>query len=67
MCSGCTERLVTTAQMARQLGLSRDEVEALTAEPGFPPVLTEVESSSPPYVRRPLWRWSDVRRWLAAT
>ena len=67
MC-GChaIDSLQTEAQVARRLGVSRDELARLRAEAGFPEPRGEIESSSPPLVRVPFWLWADVAAWVRA-
>ncbi len=66
MCGGCcqaAQRLVTDAEVARRLGVTRAEVARLAERPGFPAAQGEIESSSPPVRRVPFWVWSDVKKW----
>ena len=56
--------LVSMADIAARLGRTREGVRLLVAGArgpgGFPPPVTDPRS------RYRLWRWSDVRRWIAA-
>ena len=56
--------LVSMADIAARLGRTREAVRLLVAGArgpgGFPPPVTDPRS------RYRLWRWSDVRRWIAA-
>lgn len=53
------EELVTGAEAARRLGLSRERVRQLAEKPGFPEPLGKVGNAI-------VWRWRDVERWSAA-
>ncbi len=48
--------LVSQAEMARRLGLSRERVRQLAAHPDFPVPVQ-------PSVRTGLYRWGDIMRW----
>lgn len=55
-CGGPFERLLTDAQIARRLGVTRDQVRELASEPGFPAPVDHVASA-------PLWPWTRVQAW----
>lgn len=50
------EDLVTGAEVARRLGVSRERVRQLAEKPGFPPALGRFGN----YI---VWRWADVEKW----
>jgi predicted DNA-binding transcriptional regulator AlpA len=54
------DELVTGAEIARRLGVSRERVRQLAEETGFPPALGRLGASK-------VWRWADVRAWAKET
>jgi predicted DNA-binding transcriptional regulator AlpA len=58
--SGELDDLVSGAEIARRIGVSRERVRQLAEREEFPPALGRVGSAK-------IWRWSDVERWLAVT
>ena len=53
--------LLTQAEIARKIGLSRQRVNQCVHGPGFPPA-ARVRSNG--VSGQPLWQWSDVAAWL---
>lgn len=51
--------LVTGAEVARRLGVSRARGHQLAARPDFPAPLGRIGQAK-------VWRWTDVREWLPA-
>lgn len=51
--------LLSTHEIARLLGLSRQRVQQLTKEPGFPPPAATLNMGS-------VWHTADVRAWATA-
>ena len=50
--------LVTGAEIARRLGVSRTRAHQLADQPDFPDALGRVGQAK-------VWRWADVERWNA--
>lgn len=50
------EELVTGAEIARRLKVSRQRVYAMRHNPGFPEPIGRIGKAL-------VWRWSDVERW----
>ena len=50
------EELVSGAEAARRLGLSRERIRQLAGQPGFPAPLGRVGQAI-------VWRWADVEAW----
>lgn len=63
MC-GKPDVLVTEAQIARRLGMTRREAQELAGKPGFPEALGLITAEIPPHSSVPFWRWDDVKDWL---
>src|SRR5438445_186867 len=51
--------LVTGAEIARRLGVSRARAHQLAARPDFPAALGRIGQAK-------VWRWPDIRQWLPA-
>ena len=67
MCGGVADRLVTDAEVARRLGISREHVRELMSRADFPAPLGHIDSRSPDPREVPFWRWSDVDAWACAS
>ena len=52
--------LVTASDIARRLGLSRQRINQLQVQPGFPKPIGVLAKSN-------IWRWSAVERWAVQT
>lgn len=53
------EDLVTGAEIARRLGVSRARAHQLAARPDFPAPLGRIGQAK-------VWRWTDIKAWLPA-
>jgi hypothetical protein len=54
------DELVTSADIGRRLGLSKQRAHQLAAMPAFPDPVGQVGRSA-------VWRWPDVEVWARAT
>jgi predicted DNA-binding transcriptional regulator AlpA len=52
--------LVTASDIARRLGVSRQRVNQLQAQTGFPQPIGVLAKSN-------IWRWSSIERWAIDT
>ena len=52
--------LVVASDIARRLGLSRQRINQLQSQPGFPKPIGRLANSN-------VWRWQQIERWALDT